>query len=99
MDVHKTRINCLTAGHPTGAMLPLDYESDQELLTAALATIGLTEPVDAKLMWIKNTLELAELECSTAYWEAAQLRDDLEVMHPPGPMSIDADGNLVGTRH
>ena len=28
-----TRINCLTGGHPTGAMLPLDYPTDRECST------------------------------------------------------------------
>ena len=44
MDVKITRINCLTGGHPTAAMLPLDYATDRECLDDALPTIGLTEP-------------------------------------------------------
>ena len=48
-------------------MPPLDYETDREMLTAALGTIGLTEPADAKLLWIADTLHLAEVECSAAY--------------------------------
>ena len=64
MDANITRINCLTGGHPTAAMLPLDYPTDREILDDALPTIGLTDPPDARLMWIHNTLEVAEVECS-----------------------------------
>ena len=35
MNAKITRINCLTGGHPTGAMLPLDYPTDRECLDAA----------------------------------------------------------------
>jgi hypothetical protein len=94
MDVSATRINCLTGGHPTGAMLPLHYESDRDCLDAALPTIGLTEPPDAKIMWIHNTLDVAEVECSAAYLAEAKTRPDLEVLTPLRPLEFDAAGNL-----
>ena len=53
-----TRINGLTAMHAAAAMMPIDFPTDQEMLDAALKTIGLKEPVDARLVWIKNTKEL-----------------------------------------
>ena len=93
-DVKITRINCLTGGHPTAAMLPLDYASDKEILDAALPTIGLTEPPQAKLMWIHNTLEVAEVECSVAYLNEARERSDLTILRDPRPLPLDAAGNL-----
>jgi hypothetical protein len=94
MDARITRINCLTGGHPTGAMIPLDYPTDRECLDAALPTIGLTEPPQAKLMWIHNTLEVAEVECSVAYLNEARERADLEIIKDPRPLPLDAQGNL-----
>lgn len=94
MDTHKTWVNGLTAGHISCAMTPLHYETDRELLDAALPTIGITEPPDAKVLWIKNTLELAEVECSTAYLNAARQRTDLEILTPPRPLPLDDSGNL-----
>jgi hypothetical protein len=47
MDVHITRINCLTGGHPTAAMLPLDYPDRPRGARHALPTIGLVDPPDA----------------------------------------------------
>ena len=32
-----TRINCLTGGHPTAAMMPLDYATDREMPRRRLA--------------------------------------------------------------
>lgn len=94
MDVEATRINALTGGHPTAAMLPLDYPTDQQILDAALPTIGLADPPDARLLWIRNTLDVAEVECSLAYLEEARRRSDLEVVIPPRPLPLDAAGNL-----
>jgi hypothetical protein len=93
-NVKITRINCLTGGHPTAAMLPLDYPTDRDILAAAFPTIGLTEPPDAKLMWVHNTLEVAEVECSVAYLAEARERSDLKIICDPRPMPFDTAGNL-----
>jgi hypothetical protein len=98
LDVRITRINCLTGGGPTGAIVPLDYETDREVLDAAFPTLGLVEPPDAQVMWITNTLEVAELECSVAYLEEAKSRMDLEVLTDPRPLEFDAAGNLSSVK-
>ncbi len=94
MNVQATRVNVLTGGHSTAAMPPLDYETDQETLDVALSTIGLVEPEDARLMWIRDTLDVAEVECSAAYWDEANQRDDLEVLTPLRDLPLGEDGNL-----
>ncbi|QDU96694.1 [Fe-S]-binding protein [Lignipirellula cremea] len=94
MNVAITRINCLTGGHATGAMLPLDYATDREILDAALPSIGLAEPPDAKMLWVRNTLDVAEVECSAAYYEEARSRSDLEILTEPRALPWDDLGNL-----
>jgi hypothetical protein len=99
MDQKITRINCLTGGHPTAAMQPLDYETDREMLDALFPTIGLTPPDQARLMWIANTLHVAEVECSIAYLPEAREREDLKIIVEPRPMPLDAEGNLPALAH
>ena len=94
MDVEATQINCLTGGSPSGARVPIHYETDRELLEMALPTIGLTEPQDAKVQWIQDTLHLREVECSAAYLEEAQERDDLEILTELRDLPLDEAGNL-----
>jgi hypothetical protein len=89
-----TRLNALTAGHISAAMPPLDYETDRQIIELALGAVGLAEPPDSKILWIANTLELAEMECSAAYLEEARGRDDLEVLTDLRPLPLGADGNL-----
>jgi hypothetical protein len=97
-DVHITRINAITAGHLAAAMFPMDYETDREILNLALGTVGLVEPANARVLWITNTLELTELECSAAYLDEARRRDDLEVLTPLRDLPLDAAGNLPSVK-
>jgi hypothetical protein len=93
-DFAATRLNGVVSGHISAAMSPLDYETDREMLAAALETIGLAEPPDARLLWIADTLHLGEVECSAAYLTEARKRPDLEVLNGPRDLPFDAAGNL-----
>jgi len=97
-DVHATRLNAITANHLSAAMFPMDYETDREILDLGLSTVGLVDPPDARLLWITNTLELIELECSAAYLEEARKRENLEVLTPLRDLPLDAAGNLPTLR-
>lgn len=94
VDLRVTRVNSLTSGHFTGSMIPIEFDTDARLLEVMLAQIGLTEPPRARLLWIRNTLSLAEVECSAAYLEEARSRDDLEIISDLRPLPFDAAGNL-----
>lgn len=94
MDPAATRLNALVAGHISAAMLPLDYETDAEMLHHMLAAIGLAKPHQARLLWIQDTLHLHEVECGAAYWDEAHTRNDLEVLTPLRPLPLDEHGNL-----
>jgi len=94
MDRDTLYTNCITSGHVSAGFIPLNFATDREMLSAALATIGLTEPPAARVMWIRNTLELAEVECSAAYLGEAQQRPELTVLTEPRAWPFDAAGNL-----
>jgi hypothetical protein len=95
IDLKITKINCVTGGHSVGAMLPVYYDTEREVFETALQSIGLVTPPKAKVQWIRDTLHVAEVECSAAYWADAQGRPDLEVLTEPRDMQFDSDGNLV----
>ncbi|MEC8411259.1 MAG: [Fe-S]-binding protein, partial [Planctomycetota bacterium] len=94
MDVNVTRINSLTGSHPTAGMIPFDYPNDAEMLEAAVQTVGLVEPESLRILWSQDTLHLGEIECSEAYWEQAQQRDDLEVLVSPRSLPLSESGLL-----
>ncbi|MGI8491523.1 MAG: lactate racemase domain-containing protein [Acidimicrobiales bacterium] len=93
MDVASTRLNALTAGDLAPAMLPLDFETDREILDVAMGQLGLREPSRARLVWARNTLELTETLCSAALLEDA-VQHCLEVIGEPFALPFDEVGNL-----
>ncbi len=66
VDPVKTAINCITALHPEGAMIPITLPTDREAVEAALKTVGLVEPKNARVVHIADTLHLATVRVSEA---------------------------------
>ena len=99
IDWKKTAINCLTACAPNGARLPLAFDSDREAVESALSCIGLTPPEQARVIRVKNTLVLGEIECSEAFLPEIAQRSDLEVIGVPRPLGFDAGGQIVPLAH
>jgi hypothetical protein len=94
MNYSATVINCLTAGYPEGAFTPVHFESDREVVEAALKIIGTREPHEGRVLRIKDTLHLDELEVSEAVLGDANLRTRIEPLGPARPWTFDASGNL-----
>ncbi len=95
IDWKPTAINTLTACAPNGAKLPLVFDSDREAVENALNCIGLTTPEQARVIRIKNTLMLGEIECSEAFLPEIAKRPDLAVIGEGRPLTFDAAGQLV----
>ena len=45
-------------------------------------------------MWIHNTLEVSELECSVAYLDEARQSNEIDILSEPRPLPLDNNGNL-----
>jgi len=99
VDAVKTRINSLTGGHPTAAMMPVVFDTDREAIEAALLTVGLVEPENTRVLQITNTLHVAELLVSEAYEPQLREREDLSVVEAAEGMSFDEAGNLRSVAH
>ena len=94
MDREITYINCMTGNHPSGAHIPLYFDTDQICIEKALQTVGLREPGEEKIMRIHNTLDLGELLVSEAYRAEVEAREDLSIVEKAAPMPFDASGDL-----
>ena len=62
-----------------------------------VATVGLVEPPDVKLLWIRNTLRVEEVECGEAFLPLARGRSDLEILTEPRELDFDVNGMLPRT--
>lgn len=95
MSYHDTVVNCMTAGYPEGAFIPVHYDTDREVLDAALAIIGTRPPEEARIIRIQNTLKLEEVEISEPLLEDKARQTDFTVVRQAQPLTFDAEGNLA----
>jgi hypothetical protein len=93
MDYSATRINCLTAGYPEGAILPVHFDTDREVIDAALAIAGTRAVNEARVMRIRNTLDLEEVQISEACL-AEKRCTEFGPLGAAAVMTFDAAGNL-----
>jgi hypothetical protein len=95
IDMKPTLINCITACSPGMAKVPATYETDREAIETALSCIGLTKAEDARVIRIKNTLMLGEIEVSEAYLADVAKRGDLTAVGDLHPLPFDVAGTLT----
>jgi hypothetical protein len=101
IDSVATQLNSLTAGMPTLAAVPVHFETDREILDAAVNLIGLTPVEKVKVVWIRNTVALREMECSEVFLDDVKQREELSILSDLHSFEFDSRGNLrdfvVGT--
>ncbi|OGB98410.1 MAG: hypothetical protein A3G35_02805 [candidate division NC10 bacterium RIFCSPLOWO2_12_FULL_66_18] len=95
VNFHSTYTNSLTGLSPMRSKLPIIFETDREAIQGALKTVGLTEPPDAKVARIRNTLALEYLQASEALLPEIEGRPDLEVLDGPFEFQFSEAGDLV----
>jgi hypothetical protein len=92
MDYEATSINCIVSGRLEVAKTPLIMKNDHDALTVCMMTVGLTPYAEQKIMRIKNTLYLDEVDVSLAYAPEMEGRNDLEIIEPARPLVMEKDG-------
>ncbi|KKM10013.1 hypothetical protein SY88_15260 [Clostridiales bacterium PH28_bin88] len=95
VDWKSTYANCITGLVVEKARLPIVCEHDREALEAALATIGLIPPEEARLIRIKDTLSLTEVLVSEAFLPQLKGRPDLELIGRPESFRFDIANNII----
>ncbi len=94
IDSQKTYINCLTALRPEGAKIPMTFDCDKDAIDAAISTCGVESINNARIVWIKNTLDLEKVIISEEYLDELKKRDDLEQVSHAEELAFDSSGNL-----
>lgn len=78
-DLNATRINSLTSLGLHAAKVPIACKNDSEAIELALASACVTDPAQARILWIEDTLNLETMRISEAMLEDATDRRDLQV--------------------
>jgi hypothetical protein len=95
MDRRATSLNALTALNIHGAKIPIYFDTDAECIGHAIASLALPDPSAARIVRIRDTLSVADVEASAACLEETRRRPDLTVVSELAPMRLDEVGNLV----
>ncbi len=94
MNYQATVINCLTAGYPDGANLPVHFETDRAVIDAALAILGTRQSEMARILRIRNTLQLENVEISEPCLAETSPATNFAVQGSPRTLAFDTQGNL-----
>jgi lactate racemase-like protein len=95
IDPLPTQINCVTAMTPEKARIPIALATDREAITTALTTVGPIDAWAARIIRIKNTLEMEEMQVSEALMDELKGRRDITPIGNLEGFEFDADGNLL----
>ncbi|PKN64210.1 MAG: DUF2088 domain-containing protein [Deltaproteobacteria bacterium HGW-Deltaproteobacteria-15] len=94
LDLSVTATNAITAMTPEKGRIPLAMATDQEAVNAAFQTIGAVQPEEAKVVHIRNTLELGEMEISRALMKESRGKAEIQPLREIGPLRFDASGRI-----
>ncbi len=94
IDMQALNINTITGVCPEMGKIPLTLKNDREALEIAIKSVGLIPLDRLKIMRIKNTAFLSEIDVSEAYEEALAARKDLKISLDKRPMAFDQEGNF-----
>ena len=93
-DSQVTNINALTSLTPQSAKIPLSFESDREAIEKMLGSLPLTNSRNARVVRIRDTLSVAEMEISESLWTAGLSSIELHALDQLHEMQFDPNGNL-----
>ncbi|MGN7298102.1 lactate racemase domain-containing protein [Ferdinandcohnia sp. SAFN-114] len=94
IDLGTMYTNSITATILDPAKLPVLMNNDKEAIVIALKTCNRVDPTNAKIVRIKNTLELDEIEMSVAYMEHIENTKELTIASDSYSFDFNENGNL-----
>jgi hypothetical protein len=95
IDHPATYINAITSSCPEAVRIPPFFESDRQALDAAFNTLGDIKAENARVVHIRNTLNLEEMYISEPMVPEVRHLDGVGIIGSPAPMVFDMQGNLI----
>lgn len=94
IDPVATSTNSIAAVTPEKGRIPIALKTDREAVDASFATIRAVDPELARVVHIKNTLELAEFDISESLLVEIEGKVNLTVANELGTLSFDSEGKI-----
>jgi len=94
IDLDALYMNAITGVEPEHAKIPIALKHDREAIEVAMKSVGLIPCEKLRIIRIKSTKHLGEVDVSPAYEHELSDRDDLEIIPEAKPMAFDEQGCL-----
>lgn len=94
LDLDAMATNAIAAMTPEKSRIPIALKTDKSAIDAAFNTIGDVDPENARVVHIKNTLELKEIHISSTLKDEIQNRPGLALEQTLGRLSFDEKKGL-----
>jgi hypothetical protein len=94
MIFEQTYPNCLTATVPTTVKIPMVLKNDRHAIQAAIKTCNIPDIKNVRLVRIKNTISLSEIEASQNLEEEIKKNPNLSILSDAYELTFNENGNL-----
>jgi hypothetical protein len=96
VDVPSTYANIITSMNLDGGAIPIVMNTDQEAIQLAVKTVVRVKPQDCRIVHIRNTLELSNIQVSEPMLDEVRAHPELfQIASPSAPFAFDAQGRLT----
>jgi acyl-CoA synthetase (AMP-forming)/AMP-acid ligase II len=95
-DVPSTYANIITSANLDGAAIPMVMNTDRDAIALAVKTVVRVKPQDCRIVRIKNTLHLSEIQVSEPLLDLVRRQPErFQPVSDPSPFAFDANGTLA----
>jgi hypothetical protein len=94
MDIASTYANLITATYLDGANIPVIMNTEEDAIRLAVKTLRNVRPENARVVRIKNTLELTEITVSEPMLVEVEAHPQMKALGLPNELPFDTKGNL-----
>jgi hypothetical protein len=93
-DMDQTYPNAITSTVPLTVKIPMVLKSDKQAIQGCIKTCNVDDWSKLRIVRIKNTIALNEIEVSEALLPLVQAHPNMEVLSEPYELKFDENGNL-----
>lgn len=95
IDIPSTYANIITSMNLDGAVIPMVMNTDRDAIRLAVKTVVRVKPENCRIVRIRNTLDLAQIQVSEPMLEEVRTRPDrFQIASPPAALAFDAEGQI-----
>ena len=94
LDLEATYPNAITSTMVGEMKIPMIMQNDREAVQLCIKSCNEIDKEHPRVIRIKNTLKLKDIEISAALLEEAKVHPDIEITGELHPMTFNEDNNL-----